>query len=114
MFLRLTTSAAALALSAGIAQADYSLTILHTNDFHARFEPLSKYDSTCRAEDNTDGECFGGTGRLLVGGKVDSLEGGREGQEPVPGAQRCGEGFEPRGGDLVQGLLVIRLEAECQ
>lgn len=59
------TSAAALMLCAGMAQADYSLTILHTNDFHARFEPISKYDSGCSAEDNAAGECFGGTARLV-------------------------------------------------
>ncbi|CUH75148.1 bifunctional metallophosphatase/5'-nucleotidase [Tropicibacter naphthalenivorans] len=61
---RLMTSAAALAMLAGAAQADYSLTILHTNDFHARFEPISKYDSGCSAEDNTEGKCFGGSARL--------------------------------------------------
>ena len=43
MSFRLLGSAAALALLAGVAQADYTLTILHTNDFHARFEPISKY-----------------------------------------------------------------------
>ncbi|WP_298293175.1 bifunctional metallophosphatase/5'-nucleotidase [uncultured Litoreibacter sp.] len=59
------TSAAALALGTGVAAADYSLTILHTNDFHARFEPISKYDSGCSAEDNTAGECFGGWARLV-------------------------------------------------
>ncbi|SMO96018.1 5'-nucleotidase [Thalassovita litoralis] len=56
----------ALALSAGLATADYSLTILHTNDFHARFEPISKYDSGCSATDNTEGKCFGGTARLVT------------------------------------------------
>ncbi|WP_299784680.1 bifunctional metallophosphatase/5'-nucleotidase [uncultured Marivita sp.] len=66
MSYRLLTSAAALALSAGVAQADYSLTILHTNDFHARFEPISKYDSGCSAEDNDAGECFGGSARLMT------------------------------------------------
>ncbi len=65
MCLRLMTSAAALALTAGAASADYSLTILHTNDFHARFEPISAYDSGCSAEDNTAGECFGGSARLV-------------------------------------------------
>jgi hypothetical protein len=45
----LLASAAAMALSAGMAVADYKLTILHTNDFHARFEPISKYDSGCGA-----------------------------------------------------------------
>jgi 2',3'-cyclic-nucleotide 2'-phosphodiesterase (5'-nucleotidase family) len=34
------------------AAADYRLTILHTNDFHARFEPISKYDSACDPADN--------------------------------------------------------------
>ncbi|MDQ7071762.1 MAG: bifunctional metallophosphatase/5'-nucleotidase [Rhodobacterales bacterium] len=59
-------SAAALALSAGAAAADYTLTILHTNDFHARFEPISKYDSGCSAENNAEGKCFGGTARLIT------------------------------------------------
>ena len=54
-----------LALGASGALADYSLTVLHTNDFHARFEPISKYDSGCSAEDNTAGECFGGSARLV-------------------------------------------------
>ncbi|SLN52309.1 Trifunctional nucleotide phosphoesterase protein YfkN precursor [Roseivivax jejudonensis] len=66
MSIRLMTGAAALALGAGTAQADYALTILHTNDFHARFEPISAYDSTCAAEDNAAGECFGGTARLIT------------------------------------------------
>ena len=63
--LRLLGGAAALTLGAGAAAAEYSLTILHTNDFHARFEPISKYDSPCSAEDNAEGKCFGGTARLV-------------------------------------------------
>ncbi|WP_226779394.1 bifunctional metallophosphatase/5'-nucleotidase [Oceaniglobus trochenteri] len=66
MTIRLLSTAAALALVAGTASAEYSLTILHTNDFHARFEPISKYDSGCSAEDNTAGECFGGSARLMT------------------------------------------------
>ena len=66
MLARILTSTGVLALSAGAAAADYSLTILHTNDFHARFEPISKYDSPCSAEDNDAGECFGGTARLIT------------------------------------------------
>ncbi|MBL3701826.1 multifunctional 2',3'-cyclic-nucleotide 2'-phosphodiesterase/5'-nucleotidase/3'-nucleotidase [Sulfitobacter sp. BDSS02] len=62
---RFLMSAAALGLSAGAAAADYSLTILHTNDFHARFEPINKYDSGCSTEDNTEGKCFGGSARLM-------------------------------------------------
>lgn len=64
--IRLFTTSAALALAASAATADYSLTILHTNDFHSRFEPISKYDSTCGAEDNAEGKCFGGSARLVT------------------------------------------------
>jgi 5'-nucleotidase/UDP-sugar diphosphatase len=66
MLTRLLTGAASLALTAGIASADYSLTILHTNDFHARFEPISRFDSGCSSEDNTEGKCFGGSARLVT------------------------------------------------
>ncbi len=65
MYARILTSAAALALSGGMASADYALTILHTNDFHSRFEPISRFDSGCSAEDNADGKCFGGSARLM-------------------------------------------------
>ncbi|WP_118135741.1 bifunctional UDP-sugar hydrolase/5'-nucleotidase [Oceanicella sp. SM1341] len=51
---------------AGMAHAEYRLTVLHTNDFHARFEPISKYDSGCSEEDNTAGACFGGSARLAT------------------------------------------------
>ncbi len=66
MISRILTTTCALALAAGTASAEYSLTILHTNDFHARFEPISKYDGPCSAEDNDAGECFGGTARLIT------------------------------------------------
>lgn len=56
----------AISCYSGVAAADYSLTILHTNDFHARFEPISKYDSGCSTEDNAKGECFGGSARLVT------------------------------------------------
>ncbi|PTX57108.1 5'-nucleotidase [Litoreibacter ponti] len=65
MYKTLLSSAAALTLSAGFAAAEYSLTILHTNDFHSRIEPISKYDSGCSSEDNAAGECFGGWARLV-------------------------------------------------
>ncbi|MES2665899.1 MAG: bifunctional metallophosphatase/5'-nucleotidase [Pseudomonadota bacterium] len=63
---RFFTTCAALALMAGAARAEYTLTILHTNDFHARFEPISKFDSGCSEEDAGKGECFGGTARLVT------------------------------------------------
>lgn len=54
-----------LALVPFSAAADYQLTILHTNDFHSRFEPISRFDSGCGAEDNEAGKCFGGSARLV-------------------------------------------------
>ncbi len=65
MIARLLASCALLAV-AGPALADYQLTILHTNDFHDRFEPINKFDSTCDAETNAKGECFGGSSRLIT------------------------------------------------
>ncbi len=66
MITRLMTGAAALAVTTGMAAADYTLTILHTNDFHARFEPISKYDSGCSEDSNAEGKCFGGSARLVT------------------------------------------------
>lgn len=63
---RLTTSAAALAVVATTAAADFNLTVLHTNDFHSRFEPISRFDSGCSEEDNLEGKCFGGSARLIT------------------------------------------------
>ena len=57
-------SVAIATFSATPAIAHYKLTILHTNDFHSRFEPISKYDSPCSSEDNNEGKCFGGSARL--------------------------------------------------
>lgn len=57
-------SAASIAVSAGAAQADYTLHILHINDFHSRIEAINSFDSTCDAETEAKGECFGGVARL--------------------------------------------------
>src|SRR5690606_2361269 len=60
-------AAAAFTLGAGYtlpAQADFTLTILHFNDFHSRFESITSSDSTCDAAGEEKGECFGGIARL--------------------------------------------------
>ena len=62
---RFLTAAAALALTTGTARAEFDLTILHTNDFHDRHEPISAFDGPCGAEDDEAGACFGGTARLV-------------------------------------------------
>ncbi|WP_157016338.1 5'-nucleotidase C-terminal domain-containing protein [Mesorhizobium xinjiangense] len=58
-------SASGLALSTATSFADYTLNILHINDWHSRIESINKYDSTCSAEDETEGKCFGGAARLV-------------------------------------------------
>jgi 5'-nucleotidase len=63
---RFLTTAAALALTTGTAMADYTLNIVHINDLHSRVEPINKYDSTCKAEDNAEGKCFGGYARVAT------------------------------------------------
>lgn len=59
-------SASALGLSAGVSFADYTLNILHINDWHSRIESNNKYESTCSAEEEGKGECFGGAARLVT------------------------------------------------
>ncbi len=61
----LMTSAAAI-VCASAASAEYKLRILHINDLHSRVEPINKYDSTCNAEDNAEGKCFGGYARVAT------------------------------------------------
>ena len=48
------------------AQGAYKLNVLHINDMHSRVESISKYNSTCSAEDAGEGKCFGGYGRLAT------------------------------------------------
>ncbi len=57
-------SIALIGLGATPVLAHYKLTILHTNDFHARFEPISRFNGPCSSADNEEGKCFGGSARL--------------------------------------------------
>ncbi|MCC2690897.1 MAG: 5-nucleotidase protein, partial [Rhizobiaceae bacterium] len=59
-------SASALGISAGISRADYTLNILHINDWHSRIESNNAFESTCSAEDETEGKCIGGAARLVT------------------------------------------------
>jgi 5'-nucleotidase/UDP-sugar diphosphatase len=59
-------SASAIAMSTGASLADYSLNILHINDWHSRIESNNKFESTCSEEDEGKGACFGGAPRLLT------------------------------------------------
>lgn len=59
-------SASAFAMSTGVSFADYTLTILHINDWHSRIESNNKYESTCSTEEEGKGECFGGAARLIT------------------------------------------------
>jgi 5'-nucleotidase len=69
---------AALALSAGVAQADYTLHVVHINDMHSRIEPISRFNSTCSAEDNAEGKCFGGVARVKT--MIDQLRAELDGE----------------------------------
>ena len=71
MMLRIMTTTCAMAMMASTAAADYTLHIIHTNDLHSRIEPINRFDSTCSAEDNAAGECFGGIARVIT--KINEL-----------------------------------------
>lgn len=66
---RILLGTSALVMTAGAAMADYTLNILHINDFHSRQESINKYDSTCSAEEESKNECFGGIARVKA--KID-------------------------------------------
>ncbi len=77
---KLLLGATALTLCAGFAtaaQAEFTLNILHINDFHSRFDPITGSDSNCDAETDAAGECFGGIARLktIIDTKRAELEG---------------------------------------
>lgn len=71
-------SVSVLSLSSGAAFADYTLNILHINDWHSRIESNNKYESTCSGDDETEGKCFGGAARLVtaIADRRQALEGG--------------------------------------
>ncbi|MEZ5812956.1 MAG: 5'-nucleotidase C-terminal domain-containing protein [Rhizobiaceae bacterium] len=66
--LALTTalSVSMITLAAQAARADYTLNIMHINDWHSRIESINRFDSTCSAEDEQEGKCFGGAARLVT------------------------------------------------
>ena len=60
-----TAILAGLAVAAPAA-AETTLHILHINDLHSRIQPINRFDSTCNAEDDAAGECFGGVARVAT------------------------------------------------
>lgn len=81
MFPRLLVTTCALALTAAAAQAEFTLHVLHINDFHSRIEPINAFDSTCDAETNAAGECFGGVARLVT--KIAEMRAELDGQNVI-------------------------------
>ena len=80
----LLLGATALTLCAGFssaAYADFTLNILHINDFHSRFDPITGTDSNCDAETDAAGECFGGIARLKT--IIDDTRAKYEGQNSL-------------------------------
>lgn len=72
MPLRSVLLASAASLAAVQAQA-FTLHVLHVNDVHSRIESINAFDSTCSAEDEAAGACFGGVARIKAA--VDALRG---------------------------------------
>ncbi len=70
----LLSTAATLALLGTTAAADFTLNVLHINDVHSRIEPINRFDSSCGAEDDAEGKCFGGIARVAT--KITELRDG--------------------------------------
>ncbi len=73
---RLARAAILLAMTAGSASADDTLTILHINDLHSRLQPVTRFGTPCPAEDDAAGRCVGGIARIrtLVDARRDALQ----------------------------------------
>ncbi len=81
---KILLGATALTLCAGFssaAYAEFTLNILHINDFHSRFGPITGSDSNCAADADAAGECFGGIARLKTA--IDAKRAELEGQNVV-------------------------------
>ena len=70
-------SVSSLGLTTATSFADYTLNILHINDWHSRIESNNKYESTCSGEEESKNECIGGAARLVsaVNQERDKLKG---------------------------------------
>ncbi|MBL4627046.1 MAG: 5'-nucleotidase C-terminal domain-containing protein [Roseicyclus sp.] len=86
-----TAMLAGLAMTAPAA-AETNITLLHFNDFHSRIAPINRFDSTCSAEDDAAGECFGGIARIATA--IEQIRGEEENVVTVVG------------GDLFQGSMM--------
>jgi len=53
-----------LLLAAGPPALAFELTILHTNDVHARLQPANRFGAACRPDDVAANACWGGAARL--------------------------------------------------
>ncbi|KAF2345836.1 Calcineurin-like phosphoesterase domain ApaH type, partial [Trinorchestia longiramus] len=49
---------------AQISEADLTLSILHLNDVHARFEQTNVYSGRCTPGDELNNRCYGGFARI--------------------------------------------------
>ncbi|TPX42285.1 hypothetical protein SeMB42_g05189, partial [Synchytrium endobioticum] len=70
--LRLLSVGAALGVGLGATAASipntgtFSLTVLHTNDIHSHFDPVSPYGSSCSEWNIANNECYGGFARIVT------------------------------------------------
>ena len=62
MFLGIALLAATTALAGG----DFTLTILHTNDIHARLASFDEFGAYCDKAKDAAGKCQGGAARLAT------------------------------------------------
>lgn len=94
-------------LAAGCASSEgpLQLTILHTNDFHSRIQPISRFDGPCPDDDAKAGKCFGGAARIAF----------KVAQERQAVAAAGGQALLLDAGDQFQGTLFFtRYKGEAE
>ena len=101
-----TAMMAGLAVAAPVV-ADTTLHLLHINDLHSRIQPINRFDSTCGAEDDAAGECFGGVARVATA--INTLRGELEAEGENVIVLDAGDQFQ---GSLMYTTYKGEVEAE--
>jgi len=79
--------------SGGAGVSAFNLTVLHFNDFHARFEETNVHSGNCHQRDAEAGKCYGGLARLYQ--TIEDIRRRPENQNTIV----------LNGGDMYQGTI---------
>lgn len=66
MFRRISAALLISTVLPAAAHAEFTLDVLHINDFHSRFEEINGFDAPCTPDDAAENKCLAGIARLAT------------------------------------------------